>query len=303
MKTTGKKREYINPAWLPPLRNFNDDTTAYRWFRLEYYGCYDVDIVECGVPRDIGTEEHPEPAWLEHEDRLLSILYETMRYNGIKNMDTADWAIQQGLSPGQVFLVAFHEPTYTTTHSYYDGDDVDITYHCRVVRKMPKPDRSAMLAWESVLKRINLLHEREQRRHEHFRRLRLALTHRWKIRIDYHGRDSFGTFGTTREIIEMTLYCEIPGDLSHTRLAIGRSGDTVLLDGRYQKEAANYTVTFWRLVESFMKHHPEADVSPVLALAQASPLENKKIEVSRWDYLRLQNRKDHPEVGPIDELP
>jgi hypothetical protein len=282
-----------NPAWTPPLRNFNVGKTAYRWYRVEYYtGDHNVEIQECGYPLD--DRQKPEPEWLENEhphDFFSAAMEAETDYRD--KLCQYTWALRHGVSPGQPFLIAFQEPRYSGGGRDYFGeyDDVEVDYQYDIVRRLPRTERAAMLAWEHVLKRIREADQRYERRMEHFRRMRIALTHRWQIEIAH--------FGQNNEIIELRLVARCSGDRAEC-LASGRSGDSYL-DAK-RKEPKDCAQAFWRLVEMFIERYPGVSVNPVLRLAGYPPLERHQIEVSRWDYLRFQYGEDHPELGPVDEL-
>lgn len=284
----------VIPTWMPPLVNFTSGMCIFQWFRFTFNNDYDIDLTECGkdVPGRL-------PAWLMHSEEPLSEIFKQTVMDSDENSCEAqypnvDWALKEGLAPGQPFLVEFQPPRVSGGGTDYNGDynDVDVDYWCSIVRVMPKSRAGTLKAWEHTLRRIQHEHVKHARLVRHFTQQGLARKAYWQVVRDRTHMPGLG----------LKLVVENPGDAHHTilrQLEIAKGHDNErpyvdFLDRKLKelkdpKDAEQYRRAFDNLLQDFIRKHPHEDVAPVLALAH--------VEYSSWDYLSLMECRDSVEVG------
>ncbi len=284
-----------NPAWVPPLVNFTSGMCIFQWYRFTFNNDYDIDLMPCGweIPGR-------SPDWLLHTEEPLDVIFQQAgmvsdEEEPISDLHpNVDWALKQGLAPGQPFLVEFEPPRISGGgYDSCNGDytDVDVDYRCRVVRVLPKSQRGALKAWEQTLRRIQHEHVKHARLVRHFTEQGMARKSCWRIIRNKAYRNG----------LELKLVVENPGDAEHTilrqiEIAKGSDDEHPYVDflDRKVKDLKNpklleqYRRAFDRLLQDFIQRHPEEDVAPVLALSQ--------VEYSSWDYLSLMECRDGVEI-------
>lgn len=258
---------FINPAWIKPKERLTlEDGSVYRWFRL--------------VHRDMSTDltiqplgRREDPSWVAGE-ALEEIIANVMEDHHRDEARIAKWALEEGLSPGQLFLVCFHPPTVTGGGRtwYNDDGDYDIEYHWAIVRKQPVPQASALKAWERFLSRITTVDKRWERQEAHQRRLITQQTCRWKVLVE---RPS----PPTPSRLELR---HVPKNADARWL---HSGAKILAVGENAAE----------LVRGLKSKYPEAPIQPLLVLLA------QELNLSRLDFLLLDDAEHHPDGGPVDE--
>lgn len=250
---------FVNVMRSPPLVNFTSGMSVYKWFRFEFDQDYDIDLFECGWDIDGRI-----PLWVRHTDEPLDQLFLSQEIESRNSPHPhVDWALKNGVAPGQPFLVEFQKPVYSGGGGMdYNGDypDVDVEYCIRVVRVLPKSQAAASKAWAHTLKRIEHEHIKHARRIEHFTRQGMAQKHRWRIVKRY----AVGT--------ELRLIADPPKGANNLyTLEIAK--------GSCQGPLSNqYAPAFEKLIEDFVRRHPDEDIAPVLALSE--------ITYTAWDYIK-----------------
>jgi len=244
----------VEPSWLTPLQNFTIEDMTYRWYRL-VFDYTDLSFQSCGR----GGED---PDWLDSwENSLEDILRSTIGYGDLAYLN---WGLRKGLAPGQPFLIAMEKPVWTKCGGY-DEVEWDVDYSWHVVRKMPRRPEAAAKTWAHTLKRLQHWQAKVRNQREADRRLRLALTHNWKIQRNFFVED-----------FALTLVCRYPFERKKGwargayKLAEGRSRET-------------YALAFWDLVRDFQTKFPSLDPFYVLRLA------SEDVEITKWDHLRLES--------------
>jgi hypothetical protein len=252
---------FVNPQNIPPLVNFTSGMNLYKWFRFEFDLDYDIDLFECGE-----TVDGRLPVWVLHTEEPLDHLFLSQTVEPYKDGQhpNVDWALQNGVAPGQPFLVEFQAPIYSGGGGRdYNGDypDVEVEHNIKVVRVLPKSLAGAGKAWAHTLKRIEHEHAKHARRVEHFTRQGMAHKSRWRIVKRY----AMGT--------ELRLIADPPKGASNLYTLEIAKGST-------QARALNnqYALAFEQLIEDFVRRHPDEDIAPVLALSEGTH--------TAWDYIK-----------------
>lgn len=234
-------------SWLPPLMNFNFEDTVFCWFRLKFgYSRVEPFLIKSSLPV-------AGPKWLEDEDDSLASILEHGFYS---ERSWVEWGIQNGISPGQPFLIGFLKPVWSRTSYEYDEWDAD--YHWELIRALPCKQTSAGKAWEKALKRMSAIRAKKERHAEHIRRLSLALRHRWKIEVQHLG-------SMEHPRVQLRLFCSSKETHSHS-IAYGEAGGRLWAQG-YELEPDDKNLAFSRLVSNFVQNHPEEDATRLFDLA------------------------------------
>lgn len=253
----------VNPSWMTPLEDFSIGTTAYRWFRL-IPGTRDLEHEHCGDDGD------GDPLWLE-DTSYLDII-------GHWHSDFAlvHWALENGISPGQPFLVCFEKPIWSKSGGYEGPEEWDADYPWEVVRILPRSDRAAADSWDRAIRAINRGIARRERRAATDLERRLASPGKWVLQETYTGE--------WRQTLNLHLV---------SKFKLDRWGGTPLLSSSSAEQCdrrTTFSAAFWKLVASFQKTYPTLDPYLVVRLGAG------RVDVTKWDHLRLQNREDHPEL-------
>lgn len=106
------------------------------WFYLDEHG---LELERLNSAGDM-------PEWLDNElvdtcwDEILGVSWE--------EGERAAWAIEDGIAPGQPFLVEIRPPHYTQDRE----GDWDVEYNTDLIRVDPMPSMEAAERWETWLK-------------------------------------------------------------------------------------------------------------------------------------------------------
>lgn len=132
-------------AVIPDLVNvYFTDGDAYVWFAMQDDGggglCLEEeeDVDDVGELCPILEMEKDQSSW---EDMMVDMPW--------GRDGSIVWAIENGLAPGQPFLMRFGEPEYTGG-GYYEPYDVE--YDSELIRVIPWETERAAAAWEEFLK-------------------------------------------------------------------------------------------------------------------------------------------------------
>lgn len=104
-----------------------------------------------------------EPAWMEEEE-LTSLL-------GVEWHQEVRWMLEEGIAPGQPFLVRIQMPYYSV--DYWGEGDVDYR-DIKILWRRPLPRACALKRWTHALRRIETWQAsfaREHREREHLARI------------------------------------------------------------------------------------------------------------------------------------
>lgn len=145
--------------------NVRSQVVCYSWLVL-YRDGLDLNVEKCLDVEEFGRE----PEWLWHEtsdngwEGIINPAYD--RDHGRWNM----WALQQGLCPGQPFLVELEKPHYYRCSWEYD--EWDVSYAFDIVMRDPRSPKQAARAWAGWWKKCaayKVAHERARAREQHKR--------------------------------------------------------------------------------------------------------------------------------------
>lgn len=235
-------------SWLPPLKGFNLDDTVFRWFRLKFqHNNVTPCLIKSCVPEI-------EPKWVSEEESLNEVLENGM----YEEYSWLTWGLQNGISPGQPFLIGFLKPIWHQTSYEYAEWEADCYWE--LIRVLPNKPSSAWRSWDRVLRQRAALQEKRKRRAEHIRRLSLALTHHWELRTHHIG-------SLEHPQIKFCLYCSNSEAQNHL-LAEGCAGGRIYdKDLESVNEPNDRNLAFSRLLDDFVERHPGVDPTPLFDLA------------------------------------
>ncbi len=241
-------------SWVTPLEDFNIGSTAFRWFRLAF-----TDLELCG---DQGAFD---PSW------LIDTSFEEIFDSFHGTYSAINWGLENGISPGQPFLVRFEKPIWSTYGGYDGPVEYDVDYPWDIVRILPRKAKTAADSWDRLLHVIKRSEERHKKRTEADQKRRLASPNKWTLTQSSYG----GAWESTT--LEVRLTCKFAGEHYGVTLARGVS----------ECPSMSFEQAFWNLLKNFQKAHPTIDPYFVLRLAEG------KVPITKWDHLRLQNAEDH----------
>jgi hypothetical protein len=105
------------------------------------------------VPNELDLEEFDnvlefgvKPDWMAYE--FESVTWDEIITTDHSNHET--WLLQEGLCPGQPFLVEFEKPIWSRSGGEYDEYDVD--YSWDILCRLPKSPEQAARSWDRWLK-------------------------------------------------------------------------------------------------------------------------------------------------------
>lgn len=110
------------------------------WFYLEEF-C--LSLAQLNLAGDM-------PSWLEIERDQAG-------WDGILELDPRDdervtWAMENGIAPGQPFLMEIHPPRYFQCGSPFDGEEWDVEYSATLVKVAHLAAPEAADQWEAWIK-------------------------------------------------------------------------------------------------------------------------------------------------------
>lgn len=143
------------PLAIPPLVDLHiGGGSAFVWLRL--VGGYGSDLefeefgnLTIGVISEWYNRERSESDW----ESFLGVEWHWCRVDEKREYrdSCTRWAIEQGIAPGQPFLVEMAEPYYSKTVTM-EGTEYDVEYDCQVVRVLPKSQTKAAASWDRFFK-------------------------------------------------------------------------------------------------------------------------------------------------------
>ncbi len=91
---------FVSHQKSPPLVNFTSGLNVYKWFRFEFDLDYDLDLFECG--QEVNGRL---PLWVLDTEESWERMFLAVEIEEVKNKahPNIDWALQNGLAPGQPF--------------------------------------------------------------------------------------------------------------------------------------------------------------------------------------------------------
>lgn len=128
-------------AVIPDLVNVYFPTgDAFRWYALEREG--DGLCIEEVYVDEIGTVSQRLGYEIEQADwtDMMDLPWTTD--------EKIQWAVEEGIAPGQPFLIRFGEPDHYQTGGWDGPVEYDVNYDTELVRVIPWPAERAASVWE-----------------------------------------------------------------------------------------------------------------------------------------------------------
>lgn len=250
----------VNPFWIPPCCDiYTEDGMMYVWYRLVLCGG-DLSPESCSL-----DSRGRIPKWSESGDMDLEEILGVEWHLGERWLR---WALEQGVAPGQPFLVRIAEPRYYRCS--YEYDEWDCEWDAEVVRVMPRRPDQSLRAWTRALQeaqRYRVFRDEQARKLMH----RRITNHRaFVIQTDHYYAHGY--------------YDEIPPDGIIVRLCSKNAKDYSpypLAEGR--DNDGRYEVAFRDLLKQVQKQYPQIPIEAVL------DVNTRRIGLTRYELLRLIN--------------
>lgn len=135
------------------------------------------DGLDLGVEAEHDVERFGEtPEWFEHEmdntdwESVISPEWKSRADESNFTGTWNDWALQEGFSPGQRFLIEFKHPRWYRCSWEYE--EYDVEYYWDIVLREPRTPKQAIRAWEQWRKACEEAREgcrRARAAHQHKR--------------------------------------------------------------------------------------------------------------------------------------
>lgn len=244
---------------LLPLCDAYAEDAVLIWYRLVPEDQGDLAPEPCGTNWVGGT-----PKWWRDPDDDLSMILDPGSsrdtYEGYSfNCAWMTWALENGLAPGQPFLMRIQAPLWTKCS--YEYDEWDCEWSSDVVRRMPNSFARARASWSLALARIQAYRRAFVQRYEAHRALQDDAVTAYALRpYVYGGRvrlalcSEFGLTGvrkrTPKQMAEMA-----------------------------SAEGEGYQEAFRNLIHVLREKRPGVSIPKVLELAKG------EARVTRWEHL------------------
>lgn len=149
-------------ATIPDLVNvLFPDGDAFVWFMIDPEGfAYDMEIVEVEDLVTIGEfnpllgEEVSSVGLASMIDSCWSLRTEYEHGYDFKN-EWLVWALENGVAPGQPFLMRFGAPEYRECGNYYERE-VDVEYEAELVRALPMSHAESGERWARAFDQLRM---------------------------------------------------------------------------------------------------------------------------------------------------
>lgn len=217
----------IHPLVIPDLVDADCPQMVYRWVRGEVRGCQVVPQ-PCGQELLLLTDDNKIPWWsnaIDIEDLIGSS-------RGLYGSSFMNWMLEEGLAPGQPFLIAIPEPDRGCYYGEYEEE-----WSFDVVRKMSHALDKAARSWSRCIQRLS----ERQAKQEAFKKA--LLERAWQSHNTWTLRAIFRTWHTPADY-QVSLRSVLEG---HVTILCEEAGP--------QKEAV-----FSRLLSQVRKNRPSLDL-------------------------------------------
>jgi len=249
---------------VPLLTDVYVEDDCYVWWTLEHED-HDLQLQDA-CEGSIGLE----PDWVIHEDGgYLEILdtapeHVSVTHDGYTfSSNWIDWAIQNGIAPGQPFCIRFGKPNYYQCGGYEYPSEWDVEYDWEIMYVEPWEPERVRKAWEEVLlvnQKWRVESALQRREHERRRALAVgAMAIKWQV------------YCTSGDGWANGISCEL--------VSYYIRGQHILASGRSDK--GEHDEAFAKLVETCSKRFPHIDEKTLLAIRNHEPLPGLRI----WDRL------------------
>lgn len=135
---------FVLPSMIPPLMDVTLESVVYIWARLVVDG--GRLTVEQYNTRFFDGGGRP-PWWTEERVDLDYLLF-----GSFLGDQGTPWGLEEGICPGQPFLIAIPEPH--CSRDYWGEYDEDWSYD--IVKTMPRKPEASAVAWDRALARMKL---------------------------------------------------------------------------------------------------------------------------------------------------
>ena len=250
--TTPEFEGPVFPSLIPPFCDIFTEDAVYLWFRL-VDGGDDLDFEECG--RDsLGRR----PDWTDDDYFNITDITGMYRHNGSK----VDWALHEGLAPGQPFVVQIDRTQGSTD---YWGEH-DSWNDWAVVHRLPRRPEQAARAWIRVRQNIREYIAAEKDAAEKLRRLRIEDVSAFILKAQEKRHASAGYKELNPPGLSLTLcsrHWRIPepgeslGPIGHAHAIAWGSDDT-----------GSHELAFMNLIKDIEERLPQLDVQAVRQIKQ-----------------------------------
>lgn len=274
----------VNPAWLTPLCDANTEKAIFVWFKLVYDGTSDLDPQECGTDCIGGP-----PEWTDHEDDLSlgTVMSPAWTHTTVGGHDFPDqwlrWGLENGIAPGQPFLVRIGRPHYYKCS--YEYEEYDCEWDVEVVRTMPRSQRQALRAWAAVLPNIQRYYALFLERRDRLRHLQDTDVAAFSLQAEHY--NSQGYYDEMSPPSGLRLYlCSYHSSM----WSLGQLGPRHprhphrLVSG--EDKNGDYEKAFRDLLRNLKKYRPAINLAAVL------PLSGGRAKITRWEHLNLSLEDD-----------
>lgn len=242
--------------------NVFSQVVCYIWLQVVRDG------IDLGVEPDLAADTFGTvPEWYEFEmdntdwESVIGPEWKSCSDESNFTGKWNDWALQEGLAPGQRFLVEFKHPRWYKCSWEYE--EYDVEYYWDIVLREPRSAKQAIRAWEQWRKvceedRIALREQRAKQQHQR--------TH--DVSAMYISYDSFWSEGYYDDCSPPDGYIVRLSTKHGGSIAEGRSPTS---DERYRRGAERIAPTQTRawddLIANVQKHLPHLDVEAIRKLS------------------------------------
>lgn len=257
---------------------FIPEGPAYVWFHItegdlcveewgieewgqEWIVQHGEDLEDCWSLLEDGITSYKKQEWLVNE--LDASDWTTILDLGIYDRNfgytCVPWMLENGIAPGQPFLLCIQPPKYSGG-SYYDPYDVDVDWDIDLVRVLPLDASEALARWERVLSDLEddrKIKAFEAERLERMRRAAPQRTDKMRLETEVFFTDPPYADEATPNGVRIILSAH--DDAMYYRLAIGESdrGDRLAAMQDLVLKAAR---DFPHLSEDFIRNLPRGRI-------------------------------------------
>lgn len=233
----------VSPALIPPFCDIYTREAIYVWVRLVDNG-HDLAFEECGND-SLGRV----PEWARGDFDVKDV---TGMYRGL-----VDWGLQEGLAPGQPFVLEVHATQGST--DYYG--EYDSWNDWGVVHRLPRRPEQAVRAWTRALKNIEEYVAAEKAAAEKLRRLQVEDASAFILRVQDkrwtdNGYQELSPPGLEISLCSRHWRLPVPGEplgpISFAHAIVWGSSDI-----------GSRELAFMDLIRNIRKRYPDLDIQAV----------------------------------------
>lgn len=271
----------VNPMWLPPLCNAGTEDAVYIWYKLVYGGGNDLEPQECG---DVQWGGMPN-WWDQTEDKSLdSILGPPWTLTKYGSHDFTDqwirWALENGIAPGQPFLICIGMPQWYRCS--YEYDEWDCDQDAQLVRALPRTPAQALRAWSRTLDRVRRYYDLYTKKFDRLRFLQDTDLAALTLKTSNYGRYNEGL-----RVTLCSAHNSMWGATKQNYM------DAQLVSG--DNDEGKYALAFRNLLKNIKKYRPRISIPAVCNIHRYS--NHPRVGITRWEM--LSNDDFGPALDPV----